>query len=406
MSVLYTISRREIGGYSEVHMRFYNGRSCDLRARTRIFVPRSAWNSDEGRCNISRRYETADNVKARAAQAQLDELAQRVTDAYAIAGGSVDRAWLQHVIDKDADAKTLPEIIDDYCITKNVAPRTRYKLHALRKHLERYEKQKRCRLYAHTLTRADLDSIVRFLRTVGALGQNAVASRMKQIRALVYFGGKPYPNPFDNYTMPQEVYGDPSFLTHEELERLTAYELLTSAKRTQRDIFVFQCHTGCRVSDLYALTYANIKDGWLVYTPQKTAHTKAPTIEIPLSPDAQRIVERYKGMDLHGRLLPFISDIKYNVAIRAVLRASGIDRPVMWRDPQTGTSRPRPLYEIASSHLARRTFAQMAYAATGDKRLAASMTGHSENSRAFNRYSEVTREMKKRALQIADILPT
>ena len=80
------------------------------------------------------------------------------------------------------------------------------------------------------------------------------------------------------------------------------------------------------------------------------------------------------------------------------MKAAGIDRPVMWRNPKSGESFPRPLYEVASSHLARRTFAQIAYASTGDKRLAASMTGHSENSNAFNRYSEVTRDMKKRAL--------
>lgn len=398
MPVLYTISRRSDGGMSEVHVRFYNGRACDLRARSRIYVPVSAWNADEGRCNISRRYETPDNMKARKAQRELDELAQRITDAYATAGGRVTREWLQQVIDGECDELPLADIVDGYCDTKNVAPRTRYELHSLQKLLRFFEKTTKRKLYAHTITREDLDMLVRFFRNVCNLGQNALSTRMKQVRALVYFGGRPYPNPFDGYVLPKEVYGDPTFLTDEERDAVEHCTKLTAAKAVQRDIFIFQCYAGCRVSDLYALTYANISDGWLVYTPQKTSRELARVVEVPLSPSALAIVERYKGVDKHNRLLPFISDVKYNAAIRSILKTAGVDRTIMWRDPKTGVSKPRPLYEVASSHLARRTFAQAAYAATGDKRLTASMTGHSENSRAFNRYSEVTRDMKRRAL--------
>lgn len=400
MSVLYTISRKDVGGYSEVHVRFYNGRACDLRAKTRIFVPRACWNVAEGRCNISRRYETPENVKARKAQQQLDDLAARISEAYANAGGTVSKEWLQKVIDNESQETPLADLVDAYCDTKNTPPRSRYKLHSFRKHLLRFEKQAKHRLYAHTITRADLDAFSRYLRTAGAMSQNTVASRMRMLRALVYFGGRPYPNPFDGYIMPHEVYGDPFFLTADERDRIALYEGLSSAKETQRDIFVFQCHTGCRVSDLYALTQANIKDGWLIYAPQKTKNETGIVVEVPLSPAALAIVEKYRGADLKGRLFPFISDVKYNVAIRSILKQIGIDRPVMWRDPKTGNSRPRPLYEVASSHLARRTFAQITYSTTGDRRLTASMTGHSDNSQAFSRYSEITRDMKRRALGI------
>lgn len=400
MPIVFTISRKQYKGQAEVHMRFYHGRGCDLRARTRIYVPVSAWNETDGRCNISRRYESTDNILARNAQAELDALADRVASAFASSGGRVSREWLQRIIDKSIDEKPLADLIDDYCAARNVAPRTVYKLHSLRLHLLRFEQMKNKRLYAHTMSTDDLDALVRYFRTTGALGQNALASRMRQIRALVYFGGKPYPNPFDTFNMPQEVYADPTFLTIDERDRIASFSGLSVAKQVQRDIFVFQCHTGCRVSDMYALTPANVRDGWLVYTPQKTERETGRVVELPLSPAALDIIRKYHGCDLRGRLLPFISDVKYNAAIRDICKQVGIDRPVMWRNPRTGKSEPRPLYEIASSHLARRTFAQMAYSATGDKRLAASMTGHSENSRAFERYSEVTREMKRRALGI------
>ena len=67
-------------------------------------------------------------------------------------------------------------------------------------------------------------------------------------------------------------------------------------------------------------------------------------------------------------------------------------------NPKTFETRPVPLCEVATSHTARKTFIQIAYAATGDKRLVASMSGHSENSQAFNRYSEISRDMKQTAL--------
>lgn len=399
MPIIYTLSRKNIGGLSEVHVRFYNGRGCDLRARSRIFVPRAVWNADEGRCNISRKYESAENIQAREAQQELDNLATRITQAYACAGGLINKEWLQKTIDREGEEKPLADIIEHYCDMRNVSIRSRYKLRALRKHILLFEKSTRRKLYAHQITQNDLNSLVRYFRTIG-LGQNALASRMRQIRALVYFGGRPYPNPFDGWTMPQEVYADPFFLTEEERDAVAACEGLPISLRTQRDIFIFQCHVGCRVSDLYAFTQANIRDKWLTYSPQKTVRGTGRVVDVPLSDTALRILNEYKGRDLRGRLFPFVSEKQYNADIREILCAAGITRPVMWRDPATGETYPRPLFSVASSHLARRTFAQIAYARTGDRRLVASMTGHAEDSKAFNRYSEITREMKKAALLI------
>lgn len=406
MNIIFTLSRKVVADSAEVYIRFYASRSVDLRARTRVFVPLSAWNSEEGRCVISRRYETPTNARARNAQAQLDEIAELVKSAYTTSGARVDRKWLQNVIDRTSEEKPITDIVDTYCDTKELAPRTRYKLHSLRLHLLRYEKARRTRIHAHSITREQLDDICKYLRKEGALGQNALASRMRQLRALVYFGGRPYPNPFDGYTLPQEVYADPVFLTREERDRIATFDGLTNAKAVQRDIFIFQCYVGCRVSDLFSLSYANIHDRWLIYSPSKTSRF-ANVVEVPLCDHALRLIERYKGVDPRGRLFPFISDAKYNKAIRAILQECGINRPVIVRDSKSGALRPVPLCEVGSSHLARKTFSQIAYATTNDKRLVASMTGHSENSRAFNRYTGITREMKERALELfADKLPT
>lgn len=54
----------------------------------------------------------------------------------------------------------------------------------------------------------------------------------------------------------------------------------------------------------------------------------------------------------------------------------------------------RPVNEIASSHLARRTFIGNLYKKVKDPDLIGSMSGHVEGSRAFARYRAIDDEMK------------
>lgn len=82
-------------------------------------------------------------------------------------------------------------------------------------------------------------------------------------------------------------------------------------------------------------------------------------------------------------LLPFISEQNYNDNIKAAFTVAGITRLVTELDPVTRKEVKHPLNEIASSHLARRTFAGNIYRQVRDPNLVASLTGHAEGSRAF-----------------------
>ena len=63
-------------------------------------------------------------------------------------------------------------------------------------------------------------------------------------------------------------------------------------------------------------------------------------------------------------------------------------------NPTSGNEEKRPLNEIASSHLARRTFIGNLYKKVKDPNLVGSLSGHKEGSRAFARYREIDEEMK------------
>jgi len=60
----------------------------------------------------------------------------------------------------------------------------------------------------------------------------------------------------------------------------------------------------------------------------------------------------------------------------------------------------RVLYEIASSHLARRTFVGNLYKQVKDPNLVGALSGHKEGSKAFARYRTIDDEMKKELVNL------
>ena len=53
---------------------------------------------------------------------------------------------------------------------------------------------------------------------------------------------------------------------------------------------------------------------------------------------------------------------------------------------------PKPLYEVASSHMARRTFVGNTYKMTKDPNIIGMMSGHALGSKAFARYRDIDDE--------------
>ncbi len=68
----------------------------------------------------------------------------------------------------------------------------------------------------------------------------------------------------------------------------------------------------------------------------------------------------------------------------------------------TGAEEKRPINEIASSHLARRTFISNLYKKVKDPNLVSSLSGHKEGSKAFARYRDIDEDMKKELVNLLD----
>lgn len=208
-------------------------------------------------------------------------------------------------------------------------------------------------------------------------------------------------NCFENVKIGSEIYGTPYFITIEERNHLYNFDFgRRKGLAAQRDIFVFQCLVGCRVGDLVRFTASNIKEGeFLEYIARKTSDEKPVTVRVPLTKTAKEIINRHSGGEM---LLPFISETKYNEAIKDMFLKAGLTRRVTVRNPLTKTDEHRPLNEVASSHIARRTLIGNLYAKTQDPNVIGSMSGHVEGSRAFARYRKIDDDIKQQTINLID----
>lgn len=231
--------------------------------------------------------------------------------------------------------------------------------------------------------------------------QNTVSHILKRFRvflnwcALPKNGALMKSNPFSQFEIKSEVYGNPVCMTKDERDYLYAKEITNERLARVRDIFCFQCFVGCRVGDLKTFTRNDIINGILVYHPNKTKSENRTPARVPLSDKAKSILAKY---DLpNGDLLPYISGQKYNDYIKELFELVGLDRIVSTFNPFTKLKEQQPLYRIASSHLARRTFINILHVNVKDS-VIASMSGHVKGSRAFDRYYDVDDETRQDAI--------
>ena len=236
-------------------------------------------------------------------------------------------------------------------------------------------------------------------------GKNTLIDRFSRIRTFFIwcYDKKITTNrPFDEFPLDECTYGTPYYITLDERDQIFDADLSEHPQLAiQRDIFIFQTLIGCRVSDLYRLTKRNIVNEAIEYIPKKTREGNPITVRVPLNSKAKTILARYE--DYKGaKLFPFISEQKYNVAIKRIFQEAGVDRIVTILDPLTHEEVKRPIYEVASSHLARRTFIGNIYKKVKDPNLVSALSGHKEGSKAFRRYRDIDEEMKKDLVKLLD----
>lgn len=436
MNLNYRLSKKErmSDGLAlhEVMARLHSG-STDLYAKTGVFVTehytdrngnrKTTWK--DGAIVIPRTsYADETQVKAKRlleeAKARLAEIESMVGEAYArmlIEGRKPTKDWLQHVINGETEIKrqdqgTLVAIYDRYVHDSrlHVSDTTRRQYASLVHNLMRYQADRNVTLYLDTITPDTLNDFHNFMLDTLGNARNSAARRMKRLRSFIRWANglsRDWPiapltrnNPFDRFRIMDEQYGTPFYLTIEERNRLADAELPPRLS-VQRDIFVFQCLIGCRISDLWGMTKENIINGAVEYIPRKTKEGRPVTVRVPLNANAKAIVDRYIGNG-DDRLFPFVAQQQYNEDIKEMLKMAGITRMVTILEPKTRMEVKRPIYEVATSHMARRTFIGNLYKQVKDPNLIGKLSGHTEGSKAFARYRDIDEDIAKELVSLLE----
>lgn len=249
-----------------------------------------------------------------------------------------------------------------------------------------------------------LGQIKRKTSQVEKRGSNTIIKYQQRLKAFFNWcveEGIIEKTPFVGVRVSSAKYGTPFYITIAERDAIYHTDLShNKALERQRDIFVFQCLIGCRVGDLINMKRSNVVGDTIQYIPHKTMKEKPQTLVVPLHPIAKEILAKYKTDGDNCPLLPFIAAQKYNEAIKEIFTACGITRMVTILNPKTGEPQQVHINEVASSHLARRTFVGNLYKQVKDPNLIGKLSGHSEGSRAFARYRDIDEEMKKELINL------
>jgi site-specific recombinase XerD len=193
----------------------------------------------------------------------------------------------------------------------------------------------------------------------------------------------------------RKKYDAPVYLRKEEFKTLRELSPKKTLAETH-EAFLLHCALGCRIGDFQNMTMENVgvsEDGipYIHYLPQKTRETQNDNKEI-VTPLVRFAFEIIKKTRFNLPILKYPSGKSgYNKKIKELLKQAGIDRLVAEYDEETGTNKYIPLYEAASSKLARKTMVDM-MSKVQVNLYAAGL--HREGSDAVNRYTQL--EIKDR----------
>lgn len=188
------------------------------------------------------------------------------------------------------------------------------------------------------------------------------------------------------------------FLTWDELNRLREFKIPSNKQALERvrDVFLFQCFTGLRYSDVFNLRRSDIKGDHIEVTTVKTSDS----LIIELNNHSKAILDKYKDVAFENdKVLPVITNQKMNDYLKELAELAGIDEPVR-QTYYKGNERiddVTPKYALLGTHAGRRTFICNALALGIPPQVVMKWTGHSDY-KAMKPYIDIADDIKANAM--------
>jgi integrase len=411
----------------EVNVRFRlrDGRKVDLFHSSDIKVKPSDFDS---RTQLLKARNLIDPKKRYEFNSAISKRRNLILDIYnkTIDKSNLSSEWLDITISRELNQekcnneikKDFFPLFQKYIIERRLAKKREEHYYVLMRALKRFELYKDLVLDYNLLSTDLLNSIRDFFeneadiskeipelyedcRKLRPRGHNRIVNMMNMFKSFfnwLLLKKHTTNNPFENFVKGSEIYGTPFFLTIDERNIVNKTILKENPNlATAKDIFIVHCFLGCRVGDLMEMTKKNIINDAIEYYPNKTKAERTEIIRVPLLPEILDIINKYNDTE---RLLPFLPEQDYNEAIRKILFECKVVRIVSIMNPLTLQTEQKPIWQVASSHVCRRTFIGNLYNKVKDPEIIGQMSGHAPGSKSFSRYRTINDDTMLDAIKL------
>ena len=247
-----------------------------------------------------------------------------------------------------------------------------------------------------------LNDYVTYLRDVKEMRNSTIGKQLSFLKWFLRWAfkkGLHQNNAYDSYKPKlKSTQKKIIFLTWEELNKLREFEIPAAKQALDwvRDVFLFQCFTGLRYSDVFNLRKSDIKGDHIEVTTVKTSDS----LIIELNNHSKAILDKYKDVAFEDdKVLPVITNQKMNDYLKELAELAGIDEPVR-QTYYRGNERideVTPKYALLGTHAGRRTFICNALALGIPPQVVMKWTGHSDY-KAMKPYIDIADDIKANAM--------
>lgn len=238
---------------------------------------------------------------------------------------------------------------------------------------------------------------------VSKRGNNTIIGYLKKLSNFIYYYKSKYKqtyNPFDNFKIGTEVYGNPLVLTKNEFQNLQNIGIVDPKLQIIRDIFILNCMIGFRVTDYFNLKHSDIITDKIEYYPSKTRKYQI-KVSVPLNDFAKEIISKYKGDTDY--LIPRMSLKTYRTGLKKLFKTVGFTRVVTYLNSKTNEIEHTSLDQLVSAHVARRVFLSVLVNMGYNSEAIYSMSGHKVNSKEISRYYSIEDSTQKECVNGLDL---
>lgn len=252
-------------------------------------------------------------------------------------------------------------------------------------YIKMYEVKRRVWLDFGDIDQTFLTDFVGFLQELN-LSTNTIAHKIISLKALMHAAesrGLTTNERWKDYKIATED-TDAVALSEDELQKIYEHDMSYDPRLERiKDLFLLECWTGLRFSDISALRKENIQGNFIIIRQQKTNNI----VTIPIHPVFREIWSKYDGIPIH------ISNQRFNDQIKKICKAVGIDEPILKSITKGGkkTVTQYQKWRLISSHTGRRSFATNLYKSGFPSISIMQITGHKSEA-AFLKYIKVTKD--------------